>query len=445
MAGAPLCARAVALTALLALALAPSSLALIKTPRALGDWMNGSSLFWGGPQDGQDDPFNMRLPAGACGYGEMDSKMWPFYYVAAVSPNSPLVESRPQAACGTCLEVECQDPDNTACSSARSITVQVTDECPQCAANQINLHAFAFERIGRLKLGSAPIRYRQVECSPVDNITVRVDGFRVSQGGWLRIALKSVAGDGGVTRVELARSMDGAVGSNSTHTSTADAPSMLTVNANASSAKPAPAKPGAAATATPAAAAAAATPAAAAAVPAAAANADPTAAVMPDAAATAADNATLAKQQNWRLMDNTYGAEWEMSALPAPPYDLRITDVFGRQVLLTRVITRAGALGEMPSQGQFAALDNATIAVYEKVMAESEAAPVKSAAAAKQVAAATPAAKPATVPAVEAAKAQRRRLLQKTKVVSARKLRQEEQAATGGQAKSRGNRAGPMP
>ena len=55
----------------------------------------------------------------------------------------------------------------------------------------------------------------QVECSPADNITVRVDAFRVAQGAWLRLSFKNVASDGGLMRVELARSLDGAVGSNS--------------------------------------------------------------------------------------------------------------------------------------------------------------------------------------------------------------------------------------
>jgi hypothetical protein len=42
-----------------------------------------------------------------------------------------------------------------------------------------------------------------------------VDAFRVAQGGWLRVSFKNVASDGGLVRVELARSLDGAVGSNS--------------------------------------------------------------------------------------------------------------------------------------------------------------------------------------------------------------------------------------
>lgn len=35
---------------------------------------------------------------------------------------------------------------------------------------------------------------------------MRVDGFRIVQGGWLRLSLKSVASDAGVVSIELARS-----------------------------------------------------------------------------------------------------------------------------------------------------------------------------------------------------------------------------------------------
>lgn len=50
----------------------------------------------------------------------------------------------------------CAGPANS------SITVLVTDECPQCRANELNLHAFAFEQISQLKYGSVAIQYRQV-------------------------------------------------------------------------------------------------------------------------------------------------------------------------------------------------------------------------------------------------------------------------------------------
>ncbi|KAG2431183.1 hypothetical protein HXX76_009711 [Chlamydomonas incerta] len=310
--------------------------ALILDPLPLSDWTSGTSVFWGGPQDGQDDPFNMRLPPGACGYGELDSKMWPFFYVTGISAHSDLVRERPQASCGTCLEVRCAANDTTVCAgpAGTSITVMVTDECPQCRAAELNLHAFAFEQIAQLKHGSVAIEYRQVECSPADNMTVVVDGFRVSQGGWLRLSIKSVASDGGISRVELARSVDGAVGSNST---ALPQPSPASATAAAAAASPVPG------------------------------TADPT--VQPPAAAAstgtpASTPAAAAAARVWKVMDNTYGGEWEASALPSPPFDLRVTDLYGRKVVLKSVIQKAGVLGEFPGHSQFPPLSNATVAAF---------------------------------------------------------------------------------
>ncbi|EFJ46592.1 hypothetical protein VOLCADRAFT_105499 [Volvox carteri f. nagariensis] len=289
-------------------------------PLPLSDWTNGSSIFWGGPQDGQDDPFSMRLPPGACGYGEQDPKMWPFFGVTGVSPQSPLVRDRPQASCGTCLEVKCASPDPQVCTSTASVTVVITDVCPDCAANELNLHALAFQQIARLEYGSAAIQYRQVECSPMDNIAVYVDGFRVVQGGWLRLSLKSVASDGAAVLVELARSPNATGGSNATSSTVALAGGNKTTVIN-----PAP---------------------------------QPTA-DLGAPKADGADNASTILNATWKPMTNTYGAEWELSALPGPPYDLRLTDRYGRKIVLSNVITRAGALGEFPGRAQFPGL-NAT-------------------------------------------------------------------------------------
>lgn len=59
--------------------------------------------------------------------------------------------------------------------------------------------------------------------------------------------------------------------------------------------------------------------------------------------ATAAPAATIAasavtdvasSDQIWLSFENNYGAEWELSGLPALPYSLRLTDAFGRIVEL---------------------------------------------------------------------------------------------------------------
>jgi hypothetical protein len=45
-----------------------------------------------------------------------------------------------------------------------------------------------------------------VECEPADNIVVRVSDYRVSDEGWIRLSFKNVAGDAGVSKVEVTTS-----------------------------------------------------------------------------------------------------------------------------------------------------------------------------------------------------------------------------------------------
>lgn len=35
----------------------------------------------------------------------------------------------------------------------------------------------------------------------------------------------------------------------------------------------------------------------------------------------------------WRRMHNQHGATWELSGIPVPPLDLRVTDGAGRQII----------------------------------------------------------------------------------------------------------------
>jgi hypothetical protein len=45
----------------------------------------------------------------------------------------------------------------------------------------------------------------QVPCSASGNIVVRVNNYRSTAGGWLRLALRNVAGMADVSSVQLAR------------------------------------------------------------------------------------------------------------------------------------------------------------------------------------------------------------------------------------------------
>jgi hypothetical protein len=45
----------------------------------------------------------------------------------------------------------------------------------------------------------------QVACPFKGGITVRVTDYRTASGGWIRLGLRNVAGDGDITMVELAK------------------------------------------------------------------------------------------------------------------------------------------------------------------------------------------------------------------------------------------------
>jgi hypothetical protein len=47
----------------------------------------------------------------------------------------------------------------------------------------------------------------QVECEPADDIAIKVSDYRASEGGWIRLVLRNVAGDAGIVHVELSKAM----------------------------------------------------------------------------------------------------------------------------------------------------------------------------------------------------------------------------------------------
>ena len=52
-------------------------------------------------------------------------------------------------------------------------------------------------------------------------------------------------------------------------------------------------------------------------------------------------------------MFNTFGANWELSGLPNPPIDLRITNTLGQKVIIRKAIKIAGAVGVIETTAQF--------------------------------------------------------------------------------------------
>ncbi|KIY98908.1 hypothetical protein MNEG_9055 [Monoraphidium neglectum] len=166
-------------------------------------WYSGAATFYGGPQDSATTEYNTKIATGSCGYGDIDPKLWPFYLVAGLSPSNPLIQSLKERGCGSCLEVECVGaPCHPGVGPVQAL---ITDECAErCSSSQVNLHVFGFEMLAPTDLGTVDVRYRLIACEPVDPITIHVDAYRVTEGGWLRLALKNIGGDGQIAAVELA-------------------------------------------------------------------------------------------------------------------------------------------------------------------------------------------------------------------------------------------------
>ena len=137
---------------------------------------------------------------GSCGFGALTNKnAWPFWSTVGISQSSPFY-SNPLNGCGTCLQIQC-NPSSSAfpqlavscclllcllshlqqhkgpllltqiasvrsisaginaqpptlqgnCISSSPITVVVTDTCPQCDANHLDISADAFAQVRHLK------------------------------------------------------------------------------------------------------------------------------------------------------------------------------------------------------------------------------------------------------------------------------------------------------
>lgn len=84
-----------------------------------------------------------------------------------------------------------------------AVIVQITDVCPECAADHIDIQALTYNKISPMSSGRISIQYRRVECVPPQKIIVSVDNNH-GTGGWLRLfvevcpALARVCGKQGV-------------------------------------------------------------------------------------------------------------------------------------------------------------------------------------------------------------------------------------------------------
>eukprot|EP01025_Chloroclados_australasicus_P026094 TRINITY_DN2592_c0_g1_i5.p1 TRINITY_DN2592_c0_g1~~TRINITY_DN2592_c0_g1_i5.p1 ORF type:complete len:424 (-),score=50.16 TRINITY_DN2592_c0_g1_i5:278-1492(-) len=236
---------------------------------AISDWYPGIATHYQGPQDLGGNLYDPKVPAGSCGYGELDPKLYPFWGVAQLSSFSPMIEGETISGCGACFEVQCLDAER--CVRQNSTTVMITDSCQSgCVQQQLNMHVFAFQHLAPSKWGEIPIRFRRVSCQPPAGMMVRVTDYRASEGGWIRLVIMEVAGKADIAAVDIRQ------------------------------------------------------------------------------------HGALTSQ--WQPLNNSYGAAWETSEIPLPPFDIRVTTGDRESAILGNVITEVRVPGSYESQAQFYSL-----------------------------------------------------------------------------------------
>lgn len=165
--------------------------------KAITPWRRGYTTYYGGRPDGM----NPQTPSfgtleGSCGYGRLDPNEWPYWKVAGISVHLPQHRG-PLEGCGSCLELEC---DDDRCFPGSRVQVVVTDKCPECRNDHVDLQALTFEEMAPASVGNFYMRYRQVECTPPGNIQVQLDQYR---DNWIRLRLYKVAGSAEIKEVKV--------------------------------------------------------------------------------------------------------------------------------------------------------------------------------------------------------------------------------------------------
>ncbi|KAK9824737.1 hypothetical protein WJX74_003216 [Apatococcus lobatus] len=172
----------------------------------LSAWRNGIASLYGD----RASIYNPSMGAidGSCGYGAVSLTSYPFWSIGALSPSNLFFQEGPVEGCGMCFQVQCvNDGPQFAgkCNpdwQTNSITFMVTDKCPECQADQVDLNALAFQKLAPLANGRVALQYRRVTCTPQEPVSVRVDANRGS-GGWIRLWVMNTAGTAGVKAVSV--------------------------------------------------------------------------------------------------------------------------------------------------------------------------------------------------------------------------------------------------
>ncbi|KAK9855456.1 hypothetical protein WJX84_002873 [Apatococcus fuscideae] len=153
----------------------------LQIAEALGDWRTGQASFYGGELGTPSAP-SYGIVIGSCGYGVIPQQTFPYWSVGALSTSNLFFEEGPVQGCGMCFQIQCIN-DGSAfqgkCNNdwaTDSVTIMITDQCPGCTPDQIDLQALTFGKLAPLVNGRILMQYRRVTCTPPDPITVRIDG-----------------------------------------------------------------------------------------------------------------------------------------------------------------------------------------------------------------------------------------------------------------------------
>ncbi|XP_073120903.1 expansin-B6-like [Henckelia pumila] len=155
--------------------------------------LSGIATWYGNPSGGGN--------GGACGYStEVENSP---YYAMIAAGNNDIFNSG--MGCGACFQVKCTE--NTACSG-NPITVTITDQCPGCENNHLDLSGKAFGSMANpghadplRSAGRINIQYQRVPCHYNTNIHFRIDTG--SNTNYLAFVMEFVNGDGDLGTIEL--------------------------------------------------------------------------------------------------------------------------------------------------------------------------------------------------------------------------------------------------
>jgi expansin (peptidoglycan-binding protein) len=166
-----------ALLALLPLAIAAPTTALTISTRATTP-NRGDATFYGGNTSGGKCSFaGYTLPSGLFGTAVSDSN-W-----------------STAAACGQCVSVT--GP------SGNTITAMVTDQCPGCGPNHLDLYSDAFAKLADPSKGVIPVSWSYVPCGITSPLTLKMKSG--SSKYWF--SMQVLNANVGVTKLEV--SVDG--------------------------------------------------------------------------------------------------------------------------------------------------------------------------------------------------------------------------------------------